>query len=495
MLVQLKEAKYIALTSDIWTCSNSNRSYISVTAHHISNDFIFKHGVLNISEFPGHHTGENIALKLKALIDDWKITKDKIYLLLRDSGSNMKKGARDFGVTSESCFIHTLQLVVTDSINSQQTIVHLIAKCRKIVTHFNHSSLSCGKLRDIQVQLNMPIKKLIQDVQTRWNSTYYLLERLQEQKRPLSLFAAENDSIQNLTAIEWNLLENCVKLLAPFEQITEQCSKTESIISEVIPSVCVIKRCLDDLHFEDPLVEDMKGTLIYNLNLASRFGTVQQNPHFCNSTFLDPRFKLNFFDENVKENVKNGILKLNLETSKIIDPETSESSTFTVLNRNQNDADSNNTNNNNDSQHESETESNSTSDHEERIPLALFAKRTKTVWDAFKEIAQTKPATQNSNPSEYERLLNMEVEQFLNIDLLDRKDSPILWWKEHYKQFPKLSQICQKYLCSPPSSVYSEKIFSEAGNVFDAKRNRLSSDNGEKLIFLHHNAPLLNYEY
>ncbi|KAG5889402.1 hypothetical protein JTB14_018276 [Gonioctena quinquepunctata] len=66
--------------------------------------------------------------------------------------------------------------------------------------------------------------------------------------------------------------------------------------------------------------------------------------------------------------------------------------------------------NSNGSQHKSE--SNRDSDRDERIPLALFAKRTKTVWDAFKEIEQNpNPKRDSSNhTSEYERQLNMEVD-------------------------------------------------------------------------------------
>jgi len=40
---------------------------------------------------------------------------------------------------------------------------------------------------------------------------------------------------------------------------------------------------------------------------------------------------------------------------------------------------------------------------------------------------------------------------------------------------------------APPSPVYSERLFSEAGNLYEQKRNRLLPKAGEKLLFLHHN--------
>ncbi len=51
-------------------------------------------------------------------------------------------------------------------------------------------------MEDIQMQFNHPIRRLQQDVQTCWNSTYYMLQSLIEQKRALGIFELPN----NLTA-------------------------------------------------------------------------------------------------------------------------------------------------------------------------------------------------------------------------------------------------------------------------------------------------------
>jgi hypothetical protein len=60
--------------------------------------------------------------------------------------------------------------------------VRLTAVCRKVVGHFKHSVLATTALKEKQKQLNIKEHHLIQDVSTRWNSVFFMFERLQEQQ-------------------------------------------------------------------------------------------------------------------------------------------------------------------------------------------------------------------------------------------------------------------------------------------------------------------------
>ena len=55
------------------------------------------------------------------------------------------------------------------------------------------------------------------------------------------------------------------------------------------------------------------------------------------------------------------------------------------------------------------------------------------------------------------------------------------------KGFPCLKKLARKLLDAPSSSVFSERLFSEYGNIYEDKRNRLLPRNGEQLLFIHHN--------
>ena len=54
----------------------------------------------------------------------------------------------------------------------------MVAACRKLVGHFRHSVVAMEALRSQQAKVGQPKLKFIQDVSTRWNSTYYMLSRL-----------------------------------------------------------------------------------------------------------------------------------------------------------------------------------------------------------------------------------------------------------------------------------------------------------------------------
>jgi hypothetical protein len=68
---------------------------------------------------------------------------------------------------------------------------------------------------------------------------------------------------------------------------------------------------------------------------------------------------------------------------------------------------------------------------------------------------------------------------------LDIESEPLLYWKNEHS-FPLIKQLVKKYLCAPPSSVESERLFSTAGNIYTNKRNKLSGEHAEQQLFLHH---------
>jgi len=77
---------------------------------------------------------------------------------------------------------------------------------------------------------------LILDVETRWNSTYLMIERAIKMKEPLHLTIASIKELTNLTITdeEWNDLKSIMDLLKPFYDATNLVSTPKNpILSEI----------------------------------------------------------------------------------------------------------------------------------------------------------------------------------------------------------------------------------------------------------------------
>ena len=165
----LNNVSDIYFTSDIWTCSHNNNTFISLTGHWIAWEKAAARQsfVLQSSYFPGSHTGERIADKFNTMLEKWKLSPSTCHVVVTDNASNIANGVEICGMKQAPCFIHTLQLAIKDAITAQRSVTDMIAKSRKIVGHFHHSALACTRLSEIQADLGLPRKKLLQDVCTR----------------------------------------------------------------------------------------------------------------------------------------------------------------------------------------------------------------------------------------------------------------------------------------------------------------------------------------
>ena len=117
------------------------------------------------------------------MTNEWEIT-DKIVCVVTD---NIVAAVRLNGWKHMPCFAHTLNLIVQDSINGDSQLTGIQKKCRNILSYFHRSSKATNKLVTIQSRLKLEPHKLIQDVETRWNSLFYMFERMIEQHEAVTI--------------------------------------------------------------------------------------------------------------------------------------------------------------------------------------------------------------------------------------------------------------------------------------------------------------------
>lgn len=198
------EVQSICLSTDLWT-SRCTESYIAVTGHYLTEDFVYKTVLLGCCHFSGSHTSQNIASEINAIVDQWGL-QGKVNFMVSDNGANVVKAVKDIlGLKHFGCFAHTLNLIVDDALKYCK---EKIDKVRRIVTHYKKSTTSAERLAKYQLNQNTPQPKhLIQDVDTRWNSTFYMLSRFVELKEAVrSTMALIDRDLPQITAEDWSKL-------------------------------------------------------------------------------------------------------------------------------------------------------------------------------------------------------------------------------------------------------------------------------------------------
>ncbi len=214
-----EDADFVNVTTDIWSSQNLE-SYLGVTGQWASKtNGKLKIRCLAVRSMSGSHTGENIDAYLKAVFDEYGIS-TKVFVILRDNASNMARAMIIGGYTTYGCFAHSEQLCLVKVYESQRATRDVVHRIRKIVAHFHRSGKATEELHRIQASLNLPQHKLIQDVETQWNSTYYMIKRFIEQRPAISQYLEDNDtSLSPLNGNEWKLAMAMTTIFSTFEEV------------------------------------------------------------------------------------------------------------------------------------------------------------------------------------------------------------------------------------------------------------------------------------
>lgn len=181
----------MTFTFDGWS-SRAIYHYLSLTIHYITVDFLLQNFSLGVIYFPESCTAVNLREHLKKQIEVWIPADLELEITIYINTDNEPTMVCMAKISPEwiriPCFNHTLQLSITHCY-LEVDFDDLLKKCRKIIGFFNRSNLGHEALERAQKQLN-PAQEpvdVVQDVPSRWNSTYDAMERLVRLKNPLTL--------------------------------------------------------------------------------------------------------------------------------------------------------------------------------------------------------------------------------------------------------------------------------------------------------------------
>lgn len=458
-LVKQDKAPFMAFTTDCW--SGTTESLMSLTGHFISEDWSRMQVMLNVKPMTGSHTGSYIQETFLKMLEDWDIAPERVVLVLRDGGANMVKGMTLAELPHVSCTAHTLQLIINDGLSSQRAVLDIIGILKNCATHFGHSVLAKQRLKTIQEELGLPVHTIIQAVQTRWNSTLHMLQRMYEQRRALNVYAGEHGHISCLSASQWDIVCNLIDTLTPLEEITLEMSHSESSAACIIPSVSVLKLMLQA---EGPYtggIKTLRKTMLDSL--SKRFSKAEETKCLVLATLLDPRYKGHAFASEIT--LQNAKLWLQQEAEEHGAPREERPSSTAETPEG-------------DEGSESDPEAKKQKMHQSTLLDTLYAK-------VLGATAISKGLYS----------FESELECYLLEPVIERGDNPLQWWQKNEVRFKTLAPMAKKFLCPPPSTVPSERVFSEVGIIYDSRRSRLTGHHAQQLCFLHYNLKSLKFEY
>jgi hypothetical protein len=460
VLESIKKNK-LSFTTDAWSDTSAGVSLLSLTCHGINDNYERVNLVLAAEPLSERHTGEYLSQKFDEMIQNWKL-ENSIHIVMRDSGANIKKALFLSGVNNLDCTAHKLQLVVKAGLSSQKSVIDVISKVRAVATHFHHSTMAQDELRKIQTRLDKPHLCIIHDVVTRWNSTLHMLQRIMVVREELCLYSTSNSKVRQLTNADFQIIENSIKLLKPFDEVTKTLSFRSSSLSQVTPLIKSLKNLLEPKNNDD--YEGVKGMLAtIRSEINRRFEGLEVNFLYSVATYLDPRYKGKFFSsQSVLQQVQAEVVRLCNEICSDTEPKSVERP----------------------------SKRSKVSHIDQSLPSTSA---TKTIFESMNEFLSS--SSDDDTQIEINKKSLIMLEKYQKEKRIAQDEDPLTWWKSNEETFKKLSVLARKYLSCPSSSIPSEQLFSGAGTLYDEKRNRLTGKNAEKLIFLKFTIPVIKFKY
>ncbi|KAL0992930.1 hypothetical protein UPYG_G00101080 [Umbra pygmaea] len=466
ILSQIEMSSFVSLTSDMWT-SIDKESYISVTGHLVAENAHLSTFLLGISKLPENHKTIHIEEAKNQLVASWGLH-SRVAAFVTETGDNMVTAVQKLGILQLPSFAHVLNIVIKRSMEATLEMQEIRCQARAIVSFFRLNQNAEIRLAEVQGQLGRPERKLVQEVDSRWNSSFSMLECLFDQRESVAAALSTLDTdIIPLGSADYEAIHQCLGVLGPFNQATaELVSENRVSAAKVIPLIRMLKMTLEKKH--SAAVHHTAVQLALNLQreLQTSCSTVETEPVLALSALLDPRFKMLAFGNQgyAQEAVK----LLTSECASLIHSSPIDADTFPPSNTGSTTSSPSSPNN-------ASWVMDAASGSMESLPKSQDG----GLWEIFDSKVGETQSVQSSTAD-----AAVEVQRYLSDPYLNRVENPMHYWEKHSKVYPHLFQLARKYLSVPASSVPCKRIFTEAGDVFNKKRSCLSMKAIEQIMLL-----------
>ncbi|CAN6722759.1 unnamed protein product [Malus baccata var. baccata] len=446
----------ICLTLDLWS-SQCTDGYLALTAHFVDKDWKLNKRIISFCHMPPPHSGVALCEKISALVTEWGIEKKLFSITLDNVSSNIcfvnilrnQLNIRDLLLMNDDffhvrCCARILNLIVQDGLKEIDSSVVKIRECIKYIKGSEAKKL---KFQECVRQVGILDSKrgLRQDVPTRWNSTYLMLNSAIFYRYAFINLGLSDSNFESCpSSEEWDKVVKISKFLGYFYDITCLFSRTKYPTSNLFfPKVFVIqlqiKAAIDDCDsFMNKMGDYMRMKFEKYWSDYSLIMSI--------AIILDPRYKLHFVDWAYTK--LHGVNSM--EYKNVYGTLTALFNVYSEIYAHLN---------------YSNIPMNSTPNHQTESGDAFF-----------------EDFDNNYNgPNSVEK---GELQKYLDDKRLDRRhDIDVLsWWQMERFHYPILSQLARDVLTIPISTVASESAFSIRGKVLDQYRTSLLPDTVQALL-------------
>nr|XP_022911349.1 zinc finger BED domain-containing protein 4-like [Onthophagus taurus] len=195
--------------------------------------------------------------------------------------------------------------LTTDTWTSRNTTCFL-----SLTTHYITNDYELRNQR--QLYSNKNPRKLIQDVVTRWNSTFYMLERFCELEEAIrTTISLIKKELSVITSDEWDIIKELVTILKPLENVTNIiCGEkyvTASLAVVLTDGLLATYTDFKNQDFTDVIISVVKSILN---GLHIKLNNLEDNNSLALALLLDPRFKSLGFSNSVSVEKATNLLQL-----------------------------------------------------------------------------------------------------------------------------------------------------------------------------------------
>ncbi|KAJ0988890.1 hypothetical protein J5N97_007246 [Dioscorea zingiberensis] len=483
----VSSSQRVSLTSNLWT-SKQGLEYISLTAHFINDEWKLQKQVLMFSMAESPRNSMAVANVILKGIREWNldsrisnITLDDAHmndalvddlkenLLLRNS---LLLNGKLFHVR---CAAHVLNFIVQDGLKEINAV---ICNIRESVKYLKSSPSRKQKFLELVREVGLSYTRgLCLDVASRWNSTYYMLERAIQFRKAFTSLALIDSGYKFAPSIDdWKRAEivckllrtfyNAIKVVTGFQFPTSNLCfhemwKVRTILHQEVSNedrfISTMARDMQKrfdkywkvsyLHLAIPVILDPQFKMKYvEYRFAQAFGNEAHK--FVGEVYnamlaLFGEYHLRSNSQLMVRDMHNSIAREAVGTSRDID---------TLLDWDQ---------------HISQQ----TSMAREVVGTSREDIDALSDWDHH--------ISQQTN---YQ--IVTELDRYLEDGIFPRKnDFDILkWWMVNETKYPTLARIARDVLATPASIVASELVFSSGGRVLNDFRSSLSCETLEAVV-------------